>query len=142
LSAARTLAALAAAGAALRVDGPRLVLVGPRTLPLVLRAEVRAHAAELRGLLASAAPPAPVDHQVEQLQDAGHALGYLNPVELDGIRRLGPIRGRAAMATPSAAVDSVRAAAWRQAHQRRLDAGLDPESAARLTTTTHGPRPA
>ena len=89
-------------------------------------------------LLAPAAPPAVVDHQVEQLPDAALALGYL---ELDGIRRLGPIRGRP-LAAPSAAVDPARAAAWRQVYQRRLDAGLDPESAARLTTTTHGPRPA
>ena len=47
MSAARTLAALAAAGGDLRVDGRQLVLVGPRTLPLVLRAEVRAAAPAL-----------------------------------------------------------------------------------------------
>ena len=90
------------------------------------------------------APPPPVDHQVERRQvagPAGAALGHLDAVELDGLLVLGPIRGRAALAAPSAAVDPVRAAAWRQAYRRRLDAGLDPESAARLTTTTHGPRP-
>ena len=211
MSAARTLAALAAAGGDLRVDGRQLVLVGPRTLPLVLRAEVRAAAPALlrvasgrwrldlaawpawrreafeerAALMADGgvapelveqlayldtaeqpeptpdpeppeenlevssddparAPPPPVDHQVERRQvagPAGAALGHLDAVELDGLLVLGPIRGRAALAAPSAAVDPVRAAAWRQAYRRRLDAGLDPESAARLTTTTHGPRP-
>ena len=125
-----------------RAAGGELLLVGGRLagkhIPPNLAALVKAHAAELRGLLAPAAPPAVVDHQVEQLPDAALALGYL---ELDGIRRLGPIRGRP-LAAPSAAVDPARAAAWRQVYQRRLDAGLDPESAARLTTTTHGPRPA
>ena len=88
------------------------------------------------------APPAAVDHQVELRQDAGPgaALGHLDAVELDGLLVLGPIRGRA-LAAPSAAVDPGRAAAWRQAYRRRLDAGLDPESAERLTCTTHGPRP-
>lgn len=125
-----------------RAAGGELLLVGGRLagkhIPPNLAALVKAHAAELRGLLAPAAPPAVVDHQVEQLPDAALALGYL---ELDGIRRLGPIRGPP-LAAPSAAVDPARAAAWRQGYQRRLDAGLDPESAARLTTTTHGPRPA
>ena len=127
---------LRAAGAVLRVVGGRLEA---KHIPPALAPLARAHAAELRGLLAPAAPPAVVDHQVEQLPDAAPAvaLGYL---ELDGIRRLGPIRGPP-LAAPSAAVDPARAAAWRQAYRRRLDAGLDPESAERLTCTTHGPRP-
>jgi len=159
VSAARTLAALAAAGAALRVDGPRLVLVGPRTLPPELRAEVRAHAAELRVLLAPAdqgyprgggiplepppaAPPAPSSSWTLPPRAADAVpLGYLDTIERDGLLVLGPVRGRAPLAAPSAAVDPARAQAWREAFERRLAAGLDPESAARLTTTTHGPQP-
>ena len=145
---------LRAAGAVLRVVGGRLEA---KHIPPALAPLARAHAAELRGLLAPAAPTAPVDHQVEQLpaapptpasswalppRPAGSGpLGYLDTVERDGLLVLGPIRGRATLASPSAAVDPGRAAAWFEAHDRRLAAGLDPESAERLTCTTHGPRP-
>ncbi len=122
-----------------RAAGGELLVVGGRLagkhIPPNLAPLVKAHAAELRALLASAAPPVPVDRQVE-----GAPPDYLDRIELDGLRVLGPIRGRA-LAAPSAAVDPGRAAAWRQAYRRRLDAGLDPESAERLTCTTHGPRP-
>ena len=66
----------------------------------------------------------------------------LAAIEADGIARLGPLRGASPLPEPSPDVLPERAAAWREAYQRRLAAGLDPESAARLTITTHGPRPA
>ena len=66
----------------------------------------------------------------------------LAAIEADGAARLGPLRGAAPLSEPSPDVLPERAATWREAYQRRLGAGLDPESAARLTITTHGPRPA
>jgi hypothetical protein len=66
----------------------------------------------------------------------------LAAIEADGAARLGPLRGAAPLPEPSPDVLPERAATWREAYQRRLGAGLDPESAARLTITTHGPRPA
>jgi len=66
----------------------------------------------------------------------------LAAIEADGLARLGPLRGAAPLPEPSPDVLPERAATWREAYQRRLGAGLDPESAARLTITTHGPRPA
>ena len=116
------------------------------------------HAVDHQGEQLPAAPPppasswAPPPRSLENFQareapslerPAGAApLGYLDTVERDGLLALGPIRGRARLASPSAAVDPGRAAAWFEAHARRLAAGLDPESAERLTCTTHGPRPA
>ncbi len=66
----------------------------------------------------------------------------LAAIEADGLARLGPLRGAAPLPEPSPDVLPERATTWREAYQRRLGAGLDPESAARLTITTHGPRPA
>lgn len=57
------------------------------------------------------------------------------------VARLGPVRGVAPLAPPSPNVSPGAAAAWREAYQRRLAAGLDVETAERLTNTTHGPRP-
>lgn len=89
-------------------------------------------------------PPPPASSWAPPPRPAGDhpLLDHLDAIELDGWRRLGPIRGRAPLASPSAAVDPGRAAGWREAYARRLAAGLDPESAARLTCTTHGARPA
>lgn len=66
----------------------------------------------------------------------------LDAIEAGSIARLGPLRGTSPLPEPSPDVLPERADAWRAAYQRRLAAGLDPESAARLTITTHGPRPA
>lgn len=57
------------------------------------------------------------------------------------VARLGPVRGVAPLAPPSPDVSPGAAGAWRAAYQRRRDAGLDGETAERLTNTTHGPRP-
>lgn len=57
------------------------------------------------------------------------------------VAQLGPVRGVAPLAPPSPDVSPGAAAAWREACQRRLAAGLDVETAERLTNTTHGPRP-
>jgi hypothetical protein len=154
VSAAALLAELRAGGAELAAEAGGLRVRAAEALPPALLARVRALKPELLALLS---PPAPVDHQVEQLPAApptpasrpqlprppGAApLDYLDTVERDGLLVLGPIRGRAPLASPSTVIDPGRAAAWREAHARRLAAGFDPESAARLTSTTHGPRPA
>lgn len=72
----------------------------------------------------------------------GDRCAQLDAIEADSIARLGPPRGTSPLPEPSPDVLPERADAWRAAYQRRLAAGLDPESAARLTITTHGPRPA
>lgn len=72
----------------------------------------------------------------------GDRCAQLGAIEADCIARLGPLRGASPLPEPSPDVLPERADAWRAAYRRRLAAGLDPESAARLTITTHGPRPA
>lgn len=61
----------------------------------------------------------------------------LAAVELSTVRERGPLPAPTAEPVPSC---PIRARAWEAAYQRRLSAGLDPASAARLTVTTHGPR--
>lgn len=68
--------------------------------------------------------------------------GHLSAIEAASVAQLGPVRGRAPLAPPSPDVSPEAARAWRAAYQRRRDAGLDVETAERLTNTTHGPRPA
>jgi len=75
--------------------------------------------------------------------DTGESKGpQLAAIEGECIARLGPLRGAAPLSEPSPDVLPERADAWRAAYQRRLAAGIGPESAAGLTITTHGPRPA
>lgn len=82
-----------------------------------------------------------VGHEPSEAEEEARRA-QLDAIEADSIARLGPLRGTSPLPEPSPDVLPERADAWRAAYQRRLAAGLDPESAARLTITTHGPRPA
>lgn len=88
-------------------------------------------------VLATPLRPAPEPPRLAPTVDPrGDAL---SAIEADGLRALG---GLPCAPVPLATVDPARAASWWGAYQRRVAAGLDPEDAARLTCTTHGPRPA
>jgi hypothetical protein len=92
---------------------------------------------------ASLAPFLPrfaVGHEPSAAELGAHHA-QLAAIEGECIARLGPLRGAAPLSEPSPDVLPERADAWRAAYQRRLAAGVDPESAARLTITTHGPPP-
>lgn len=90
--------------------------------------------------LASFLPRFAVGHEPLAAELGAHRA-QLAAIEGDCIARLGPLRGAAPLPEPSPDVLPERADAWRAAYRRRLAAGIDPESAARLTITTHGPQP-
>lgn len=75
-------------------------------------------------------PETPEEQQRHELQTRA---------ELECYRLLGPLRGKPL--SPPGPVAPERAASWWSAYSRRLAAGLDEESADRLTRTTHGQRP-
>lgn len=82
-----------------------------------------------------------VGHEPSEAEEEARRA-QLDAIKADSIARLGPLRGASPLPEPSPDALPERADAWRAAYRRRLAAGLDPESAARLTITTHGPRPA
>jgi hypothetical protein len=127
---------------------PRRGLSGPRELPEHRAARhgyrIDAFGSWLETGEASLAPFLPrfaLGREPSKAEREAHHA-QLAAIEADGLAQLGPLRGASPLPEPSPDVLPERAATWREAYQRRLGAGLDPESAARLTITTHGPRPA
>ena len=129
-------------------EPPAGPMQGPRELPELRAARCgyridafgswletgEASRAPFRGRFAVGREPSTAELEAHRAQ--------LAAIEADGLAVLGPLRGASPLPEPSPDVLPERAATWREAYQRRLGAGLDPESAARLTITTHGPRPA
>lgn len=121
---------------------------GPQELPVRRAARtgyrIDVHGAWLEPDEASRSPHLArfaVGHEPSEAEEEARRA-QLSAIEADCIARLGPLRGTSPLPEPSPDVFPERADAWRAAYRRRLAAGLNPESAARLTITTHGPRPA